>query len=165
MSRKTERPRKLQLHEIDLLKHVLGGTYGGPSLSVDPDSKEFVLYSWTDAPVGMHDHARNEDWDTFMLLVDQWRKDNVFEECFECGKATKDFHAEHQDPREPPCEEGKVLCKSCVRTALEERIDEMESELNVYQKELDGLIQGRPELGKPKKKKVKGKEKKRGKSK
>jgi hypothetical protein len=32
------------------LKSKLGGTYGGPSLSYEDN--EFVLYIWTDAPVG-----------------------------------------------------------------------------------------------------------------
>lgn len=32
------------------LKAALGPTYGGPSLSVEGD--KFVLYAWTDAPVG-----------------------------------------------------------------------------------------------------------------
>jgi hypothetical protein len=32
------------------LKSKLGHTYGGPSLSYE--NNEFILYTWTDAPVG-----------------------------------------------------------------------------------------------------------------
>ena len=32
-------------------KEILGGTYGGPSLSYEDD--KFVVYRWTDAPPGM----------------------------------------------------------------------------------------------------------------
>jgi hypothetical protein len=32
------------------LREILGDTYGGPSLSIDRN--KFVIYVWTDAPVG-----------------------------------------------------------------------------------------------------------------
>jgi hypothetical protein len=34
------------------LRKILGSAYGGPSISVN-ESNEFVLYTWSDAPVGM----------------------------------------------------------------------------------------------------------------
>ena len=39
------------------LKKFLGCTYGGPSLSYDKDKDRFVLYVWSDAPVGMMEYA------------------------------------------------------------------------------------------------------------
>ncbi len=34
------------------LKTILGGTYGGPSISYEKETEEFVIYRWFDAPVG-----------------------------------------------------------------------------------------------------------------
>lgn len=34
------------------LREILGGTYGGPSLSYEKGRQKFVIYSWYDAPVG-----------------------------------------------------------------------------------------------------------------
>lgn len=42
----------------DLARECLGGTYGGPSLSYD--GKDFVVYEWSDAPVGMDEIGRGK---------------------------------------------------------------------------------------------------------
>lgn len=52
----------------DLLRRVLGGTYGGPSLSYDESTGEFVLYEWGDAPVSEEEIARA------LTLEDLWYK-------------------------------------------------------------------------------------------
>lgn len=51
---------KMSLSRVDekTLREALGGTYGGPSISFEEG--EWVLYSWSDAPVGMDTHARGK---------------------------------------------------------------------------------------------------------
>lgn len=35
------------------LSKILGNTYGGPSISYDPNNKMFILYEWGNAPIDM----------------------------------------------------------------------------------------------------------------
>lgn len=36
---------------MKLAKEILGDPYGGPSISYDKDTKQFLVYVWGDAPV------------------------------------------------------------------------------------------------------------------
>lgn len=53
------------------LKNVLGGEYGGPSLSYDKDNDRFVLYDWCDAPVRTNVLATGK---TIQELLDNYDK-------------------------------------------------------------------------------------------
>jgi len=54
-----------------LLKSVLGGTYGGPSISFE-DNK-FVLYDWGDAPVCMDILVSDPSWKKFVEKLKEWK--------------------------------------------------------------------------------------------
>lgn len=51
------------------LKSKLGSTYGGPSLSYQDG--EFILYTWTDAPVGEQILAKGK---TFKELIENYEE-------------------------------------------------------------------------------------------
>ena len=60
--------RKTPARAAKIIQKALGDTYGGPSISyVDG---EFVLYTWTDAPVGERIIAKHADWDEFVSLIE-----------------------------------------------------------------------------------------------
>ncbi len=46
--------------------------------------------------------------------------------CRECGESK----GHHEDPRDPPTDEGKCLCRRCLEAAIEEAIDEHEYEID-----------------------------------
>jgi len=53
--------RKWPLSQVQgQLKSVLGGTYGGPSLAYSSARKKFIIYEWTDAPIGIEEHAEGD---------------------------------------------------------------------------------------------------------
>jgi hypothetical protein len=54
------------------LKRTLGPDYGGPSVSIDPVSREWILYSWQDAPSDITVHVRDADWNVFLEKVGRW---------------------------------------------------------------------------------------------
>ena len=54
----------------DILLGVLGGTYGGPSISHEDGM--WTLYVWGDAPVGMEVMCRHEEWPEFIKLVAEY---------------------------------------------------------------------------------------------
>lgn len=59
----------------DLLPSILGDSYGGPSISYDlgtepGDDPKFVLYTWTDAPVGIEILAEG---DTLQDMLFQYK--------------------------------------------------------------------------------------------
>ena len=64
------------LHSTDAdvawLKGVLGGAYGGPSLSVSEDGR-LVLYRWRDAPVSIDELARGADLRELRTCWEQWQ--------------------------------------------------------------------------------------------
>lgn len=51
----------------EVLRRVLKGTYGGPSVSYE--NNQFVLYEWHDAPVGMKEIAAASDWREFIEIL------------------------------------------------------------------------------------------------
>jgi len=54
--------------ETHLLNKALGGPYGGPSISRE-DSGKYILYSWTDAPVGYAIYAEGDTFDELLAEV------------------------------------------------------------------------------------------------
>lgn len=54
------------------------------------------------------------------------------EECPDCGEY---FIVDklYEDVREPPIEEGPCLCKACATVAAEDRIEELQSEIEHIQ--------------------------------
>lgn len=58
--------------------------------------------------------------------------------CMECGELA---HLVALDPREPPLDLGKCLCRECGVGAYNERIEELESELGDLKQNLDGLTE------------------------
>lgn len=48
----------LSKRDEETIRKALGGAYGGTSLSVEGD--DFVLYAWSDAPVGTEELARGK---------------------------------------------------------------------------------------------------------
>lgn len=54
----------------EMLKGVLGNSYGGPSLGFE--NGEFILYSWCDAPVNMEIICAHPDWVEFLKLVAEY---------------------------------------------------------------------------------------------
>lgn len=48
----------------EVLKAVLGGPYGGPSISYE-DGK-FILYEWGDAPTGTYTLEEDTNWEKFL---------------------------------------------------------------------------------------------------
>lgn len=48
-----------------ILKDILGGDYGGPSLSYQ--GGEFIIYIWGDAPVGSDILARGTDLEAVLI--------------------------------------------------------------------------------------------------
>ncbi len=57
-------------------------------------------------------------------------KPKEFQQCAECGDADKEFHAQHPDPRVAPLELDDCLCFGCFESATEERIDELQFEID-----------------------------------
>lgn len=57
----------------ELLKKVLGHTYGGPSISYEND--RFVLYGWGDAPVNMDVLLSAKTWDEFVEKLEIYAED------------------------------------------------------------------------------------------
>lgn len=55
----------------DLMKKVLSGTYGGPSISFEEG--KFVLYRWYDAPVGDEILVEAETWDEFVEKLEKYK--------------------------------------------------------------------------------------------
>lgn len=53
--------------------------------------------------------------------------------CRECGTAK----GRYEDPRDPPLDEGECLCSGCHTNACEERIDELQQEINQLESELN----------------------------
>ncbi len=58
--------------------------------------------------------------------------------CIECefGKAVS------PDPRVPPLEHDDCLCLECGESAFDERIEELEEEINLLREEKKGLRDG-----------------------
>lgn len=50
-----------------VLREVLGGTYGGPSIGYEYD--KYVLYSWYDAPVGSEILVEDPTWEGFIAKL------------------------------------------------------------------------------------------------
>lgn len=55
--------------------------------------------------------------------------------CVECEESA----AVMEDPRDPPVELGDCLCRDCGEAALNDRIDELETELDELRVELKTL--------------------------
>ncbi len=55
---------------MKLLSEVLGGSYGGPSISYEEG--KFILYHWGDAPVGTKILVSDETWSGFIVKVKAW---------------------------------------------------------------------------------------------
>lgn len=54
----------------EMLKGALGHSYGGPSIGFE--NGEFVLYSWSDAPVSIEIMCKHPDWSEFLKLVSEY---------------------------------------------------------------------------------------------
>lgn len=65
------RPNKATVDER--LKVILGGTYGGPSISYEEEAEQFVIYQWGDAPVSETVLARGA---TIEALVKDYLKNS-----------------------------------------------------------------------------------------
>lgn len=50
----------MKYSDLQRMAKILGPTYGGPSISYDKDTKEFVLYRWYDAPVDIEELSRGK---------------------------------------------------------------------------------------------------------
>ncbi len=55
----------------DRFRKILGASYGGPSISIDEEKGDFILYEWGDAPVGMETLARGA---TLKELLNDYEK-------------------------------------------------------------------------------------------
>lgn len=61
-----------------------------------------------------------------------------------CAECEQYFSGKlHYDPRRPPLETYPCLCLDCVEGALNEVIDELETELEEYRAELEKLEERR----------------------
>ena len=56
--------------------------------------------------------------------------------CIECRKTVRELHS---DPRVPPIDEYPCLCGSCLEDAANERIEELQTELNEKNYRLESL--------------------------
>lgn len=54
----------------EMLKGVLGGDYGGPSIGFKDN--EFILYAWNDDPVCSDIMCQHKNWEVFMVLCAEY---------------------------------------------------------------------------------------------